>query len=85
MKGIWEAIDVFKIGLLDLFSSVNCDASDKEVSWIGECDAVAIFWIWELSLIILGACGAIDLAEFSVGEFDFKRLFNYVMSVVYLR
>ena len=51
VKSFREAIDVFKLELLDLIVSVNCDAVGYEVLWVDECNAIALFWVCEMSLI----------------------------------
>ena len=83
VKSICGKIDVFKLGQLDLFGSVNCDAIDREVIWIAERHATALFWFWEFSLMKLGVCGA--FGHFSVGEFELKCYLICVMFVVHVR
>ena len=45
VKGIWDAIDLFVLGLIDLCGIVNCDAIGIEVSGNGEFGAIELFWI----------------------------------------
>ena len=77
---VWRVIStrLIFLDLRDSVGSANCDAIGNEVFWFGECDAIAWIWIYELSLIILGDCDAIDLVDCSNGEFDLRMLSSYL-------
>ena len=49
LSGICGAIGVFEWGLIDLFGCVIGDATVHKVFRGGDCEAIALIWICELS------------------------------------
>ena len=85
MKGICDSIDVFELGLLDFCGSVNCGEIGIEVSRIGECGQIDLFWICNFCYLMWVFAAQLTLSILVQVNLTLECYLIYVMFVVYIQ